>query len=414
MSTQQSRIAQLASVVASSTQRIDEYLAQNALPYPSFDSKGPTDLGLPPALDELRLAALEATQELNDLLQGPRNLIYNHRHNQLVHLSLIYRFGIAKLVPIDGELSFGDLASKIGVDEGAVIRILRMGIAHRVFQEQRPGYISHSAASRMLVDDTSMTDWIGYEVEEMWPAAEKMVDALIKWPLAEELNQTGYSLAQNTNDSLYAHMAKDAERSRRFASAMTSLTRGEGYSMRHIAEGYDWDAIKAETIVDMGGSDGNAGFAIARRHPNLKVIVQDLAVNIPRNEDGLNVTFMAHDFFDEQPVKDADVYLFRWVLHNWPDKYCIEILRKLAPALKDGARVLIMDFVMPTPLGIPNILDRELRWMDLIMMQFLNAKERELEEWKRLFAQADDRFQFQGVIKPQGSKLAILEIKWRT
>jgi hypothetical protein len=86
MSTSQSRIAQLASTVATCTQQIDDYLAQNSLPYPSFEADGPVDLGLPPHLEQLRGAVLEATQELNDLLLGPRDLIFNHhvRHSHLV------------------------------------------------------------------------------------------------------------------------------------------------------------------------------------------------------------------------------------------------------------------------------------------------------------------------------------------
>ena len=58
---------------------------------------------------------------------------------------------------------------------------------------------------------------------------------------------------------------------------------------------------------------------------------------------------MSHDFFTIQPVKDADVYLFRWIFHNWSDGYCIKILRNLVPALKNGAMIVINDNVLPEP-----------------------------------------------------------------
>lgn len=61
------------------------------------------------------------------------------------------------------------------------------------------------------------------------------------------------------------------------------------------------------------------------------------------------LTFMPHDFLTEQPVKNADVYLFRWIFHNWPDKYCVLILRNLIPALKKGAMVVINDNCLPEP-----------------------------------------------------------------
>lgn len=112
------------------------------------------------------------------------------QHNQLVYLKLISRFGIAKQVPVDGEITYGDLAANVGIDEAALCRILRLGIAHRVFREPRPGVISHSAASRQIADDPNMADWVSSSVNDMWPSAGKVVDALKKWPLAEEPNQT--------------------------------------------------------------------------------------------------------------------------------------------------------------------------------------------------------------------------------
>lgn len=89
-----------------------------------------------------------------------------------------------------GETAFKDLAIDIGIDEGAVARILRLAIARRIFCEPRPGFIVHSAASRQIAEDTRVADWVGANVDEMWPAAEKLVDALERWPQAAEPNQT--------------------------------------------------------------------------------------------------------------------------------------------------------------------------------------------------------------------------------
>lgn len=35
------------------------------------------------------------------------------------------------------------------------------------------------------------------------------------------------------------------------------------------------------------------------------------------------------------------------IFHNWPDKYCIKILRSLIPVLGPGAKIMINDSVMP-------------------------------------------------------------------
>jgi hypothetical protein len=173
----------------------------------------------------------------------------------------------------------------------------------------------------------------------------------------------GFSLANNPNLSFYDVLSNSPERARRFGQAMSFYTTGEGYALLHLTSGYPWADVSSGTVVDLGGSHGDAAFALARAHPHLKLVVQELpevvANSVPDEE--LNVSFMAHSIFEEQPVKGAEVYLYRWIMHNWPDKYCVKILKALVPALKKGARVLVMDMVMPPPGTLPNDLDRKLR-----------------------------------------------------
>lgn len=168
----------------------------------------------------------------------------------------------------------------------------------------------------------------------------------------------------------------------------------------------------------MGGSQGFASIKLAETFPTLEFIVQDLphalAVGHTNVPEGLThrIKFMPHDFFEEQPVKDADIYFFRWVFHNWSDKYCIRILRSHIPALKKGARIVINDYVLPEPGTLPNHWEEKMRAMDLTMMEMQNSKERELEDWENLFQEADARFEFKGGFQPSGSNLWILEVEW--
>ncbi|KAF2678003.1 putative O-methyltransferase [Lentithecium fluviatile CBS 122367] len=333
------RIAELAAEIEKQTQRIDNYLTSKSFPHPSFDVGGPVDLSLPPDLKYSRAAVLRTTQELNDLLQGPENLIFNHQHNRLVHLKLISHFDLANKIPIHGEISFKNLAATVGVDRAALIRILHLGIVCHMFKEPRLGMIAHSTASRQIAEDPLAASWVGANVDEMWPAPAKTVDALVKWPQAEEPNQAA--------------------------------------------------TIPSGTVIDLGGSHGDAAFALARKYPSLRLIVQELpeVVTNSQEEEDLDVKFMVHDFFEEQLVKATDVYLYRWNLHNWPDKYCIKTLRALIPVLK--------------------------RWqMDLTMLKIGNAKEQDLDELKLVFQDADPRFAFKGMMQSEGSKLAIIEFTW--
>lgn len=95
---------------------------------------------------------------------------------------------------------------------------------------------------------------------------------------------------------------------------------------------------------------------MAAKFPSLSFIVQDLEPVVRAAEKqpqavelADRVKFQTHDFLTEQPVHGADVYFFRWILHNWSDKYCVKILRNLIPALKPGAKIVLNDNVLPKP-----------------------------------------------------------------
>ena len=95
--------------------------------------------------------------------------------------------------------------------------------------------------------------------------------------------------------------------------------------------------------------------ALAKRLPNARLIVQDINVEGMKMgqeliaKDALlndRITFMKHSFFEPQRTS-ADIYFFKHVLHDWSDQDCIKIIRALVPALKDGARILVMEGVLP-------------------------------------------------------------------
>ncbi|OTA67154.1 putative O-methyltransferase [Hypoxylon sp. EC38] len=409
-----SRIMKLATTISSHTYIIDEYFTSMKL-HPSFEVDCPVDPHYPDYIEKSRLKIIEATQELNDLLQGPKELVLNHRHNQLLHLKFISHFGIAKRVPVDGEMTFEDLANRICVDASVVRRILKFSIACRIFQEPRPGVIAHSAASRQIAEDPDIADWVSVNVNELWPSALNTIEALSKWKRADEPNQTGFSLANETNDLFYVEISKDPERARRFRGALSAFTTDSGYDPVHMVEIFPWNSLGRGTVVHIGGSDGEVAFTMARVFPNLRLIVQDWpeAISKLREQPGLRVEFMAHNIFEEQPVKGADAYIFRQVLHDWPDKYCVKILKALVPALKRGARVFVFDVVLNIHGESTNTEERKIRAMDLTMLEMGNAKERTIDEWLSLFRQADSRFIFKSQVLPLHSRLlCLLKIGW--
>jgi hypothetical protein len=113
-------------------------------------------------------------------------------------------------------------------------------------------------------------------------------------------------------------------RAEAFEDVMSLFTKGSGsgYGPEALLDYIETNGLTDGTLVNVGGSHGSASIPIVQQHQNLRVIVQDQvavvevgAKNVP-GEVRDRVRFMAHDFFTEQPVKGAEVYLLRWILHD--------------------------------------------------------------------------------------------------
>jgi 16S rRNA G1207 methylase RsmC len=158
----------------------------------------------------------------------------------------------------------------------------------------------------------------------MWSSGVFLVPAMKKWPGAEESNQTAWNLAHNTEDSFFAHLGKHDVKAECFADAMSFFQASPDTRTSLIIDNYDWN--KHQTVIDLGGSHGVVELELVKQFPRLKVKVQDLSEVIATAPAAENrVEFQAYNFFTEQPVKRADVYLFRIIFHNWSDKYCVKI-----------------------------------------------------------------------------------------
>lgn len=244
---------------------------------------------------------------------------------------------------------------------------MRVAIGRHVFSEHQPEHIAHTAASLLLLDNPLLEAWILNIAEEFWPSLSRTVDATQKWPGSEEPNESGYSLSHNTSENPFDVIKKDEKRQEQFINAMSYSHLHQSYNMSHLLDNYDFGAIGGGTLVDVGGSHAQVSIAIAQRWPEIKCIVQDLPDTIQGLESRVpselrdRITGMEHDFLTDNPVKGAEIYLLRWILHDWSDKYAVKILQGLVPAMKKGAKVVVNDICIPPPGQLGVFADRNLR-----------------------------------------------------
>ncbi|CAN1844027.1 Probable O-methyltransferase 3, partial [Linum perenne] len=147
-----------------------------------------------------------------------------------------------------------------------------------------------------------------------------------------------------------------------------------------------------ETIVDVGGGNGIMAVAIAKAFPNIECTVLDLPHVVAAAEEGgsvNNLKYVGGNMFEKVPP--ADAVLLKSVLHNWNDEKCVELLKLCREAVgkkkKKGGKVIIVDMVVNQGEQRVDPSQALLRF-DVLMMSYCNGKERNENEWKKLFVMA--------------------------
>ncbi|PSN71469.1 putative O-methyltransferase [Corynespora cassiicola Philippines] len=411
------RLHELAEILHVNANEIESYLEEKNLPYPSFDI-GASE-SLPPELEDKQHELLEAADELVALVQGPKQHLstFAQEHNKTTSLHVIIRFKIASAVPLLSTTTFTELARSTGLMEHDLTQILRHAMTYRIFSEPSPGVVAHTAASRLLVTSPNLVNFIGIALDELLPSATRLVDAMQKWPNSQEPNEAGFNLAKGTSEPMFVVMNRDSDRATEFAGSMNIFLESPPFSPQHLIRGYEWSHVKK--VVDIGGSSGSIATALAMEFEDIQFVVQDhphaiQAAKVPHNVAN-RVKMMAHDMFCEQPILDADIYLLRFVLHDWSDAYAAKVLNRLVPALESnqngGKRILINDACLPD-WGTMSLYDqRFLRATSITMREIQNGRERDREDWNRVLQLADPRLVLKEVRTPEGSALSLLVVE---
>ena len=359
-------ITDLAGRIQANAKTVDTYLKSNSLPplslaedaLPFFPGTGPIGLDPSPKVPEDVATARNDLRALCELLlhlaATPSEVLCwsittAHLYSSAC-LQYAYHFGLADAVPINSQISFTDLASKTGVDENQCTRILRMLMTQHVFHEPAPGYVSHTAISKLLANG-GLSDTVGYLLEEGFIGASRISETAEKFRRSQERNHAPWNVGHGVDLPTFEFFETSPNRMARFFGNMNNFGGTDAYNIRHMVGGYDWNALGDGTVVDVGGNTGHVSLAISRMAPALHFIVQDLenVVNDmkerTKGQPGYEkVSYQAHDFFSQQSIQGAEIYLLRFILHDYSDNYAAKILQALVPALGPRSKILLFDY----------------------------------------------------------------------
>lgn len=233
-----------------------------------------------------------------------------------------------------------ELARELGLSEEVTLRVLGAAAASRLVRLDSQGRarLARLGAPLSREHPRSIASWVAYQAAPANAAAH----AELEHQLRSGAQPSGHRLAYG--NSIWEYFGEHPEEGARFGEAMRELT---AIDLGALARAYPWP--QEGTICDVAGGIGTLLAAILERRPRARGILLDAPEVLAEAEDFLNrsgvgerVERRAGDLFGELDAR-ADVYLLKWILHDWSDEACGDILRRLRATMPPGSRVVAID-----------------------------------------------------------------------
>ncbi|GAW17484.1 hypothetical protein ANO14919_069410 [Xylariales sp. No.14919] len=445
--------SQLRALAAEITKLADSFatsLEEKNLPEASFSVDSPmSHKGITAEMFMTRQTLSDKLQDMWYLVQGPSESVHNYVHNVVPDaacLNVLNHFNFWEAVPLEGSASYSEIAERVSLPLDAVTRLIQHGTTLRLFEEVSSSRVKHTSRSAALARQpglqalvSSVLDITGAPMMAMASALEKYSKG--KSELTQDLSETAFALFHGTGPlgkkytNSWEYLENDGEGDRRgwrqakfveFMRYIKEIFHLEGI----VLNAYDWQSAGKSTIVDVGGSAGHDAILLARKYPDLKLIVQDMPMVQPVFEADLpddvrdRVSFVAHDIYQPQPTQ-ADIYIVKMILHDYSESEAAKILKALTPGLRPGNRVIVIEYIGKVDEGEAEgeddkkkeALPLSIRQMgtatDLRMMAIFNAKERPAESYRGIFKAADERFDVVSLKADPLTFFAVIEAVWR-
>lgn len=267
----------------------------------------------------------------------------------------------------------------------------------------------------MMKDDGtfSLTD-LGATLRKDAPGSARSTVLTMAGPFSwGAFNEIEYSLATGKPSvekvlgmGLFDYLAQHPDEATMFSESMVGIHGGEPPA---VAAAYDFSSFG--TIVDVGGATGNMLAHILARHPqptgilfDRPHVVKDAPALLGARGVADRVTIAEGNFFEHVPP-GGDAYILSHIIHDWTETQCLTILANCRAAMRPGAKLLIVEFVLPEG-NTPHFG----KLADMIMLTIPGGEERTAAEYRTLLDAAG--FTMTRVV-PTASDVGIVEAEVR-
>jgi hypothetical protein len=312
--------------------------------------------------------------------------------SQMVHVA-------AKLRLADrlagGPMTADELAASTTTHPRSLYRLLRALASVGVFSEDADRRFSQTPLSENLRSDVSGSSWamavmMGEEHYRAWGE------------LLESVRTGETAFDRLYGKPIFEYLGEHPEQAEVFDAAMTSI---HGRETQAMLDAYDLSGIGV--LADVGGGNGSNLTGVLARYPEMKGVLFDLPHVVERATASLERGGLSNrcevvcgDFFGSIPVQ-ADAYFLRHIIHDWDDEKAGLILRNLRRSMPRGARLIVVEHVLP-PGDEPSFG----KLLDLNMLLLPGGVERTEAEFRRLYERSG--FRLTRIISTEGD-LSVIE-----
>ncbi len=274
-----------------------------------------------------------------------------------------------------------ELARELDLSEDVTLRVLGAAAASRLVRMDRNGRARLTRLGGPLRKDHpySLASWVAYQAAP----ANADAHAELEGQLRDGAEPSGHRRA--FGNSVWEYFGEHPQEGARFAASMRELT---AIDLAGLVRGYPWP--REGTVCDVAGGIGTLLAAILERRPNARGILLDAPEVLAEAEDFLRARGVAErvqrrpgDLF-RQIDAQADVYVLKWILHDWSDTACIEILARLRATMPTGSKVVTIDQHLESsrPSPVTSMVDL------LMLVECEGGRERSPEQVRRLMGEA--------------------------
>jgi len=281
----------------------------------------------------------------------------------------------------DRPTSLSMIARTTGTRPENLRRLMRALAAHGFFQDEGNETFCQTPLSETLRSDRpgSMRAFaeaeLGHDHYDSWRNAESC------------LREGGTAFERLYGMPIWRYYAEHPETNALFGEAMTNLT-----AIANAGVLNDYQFVPFRRAVDVGGGHGSFLCAILDHHPDASAVLFDLpsvladaakAGFVTRHQARLELA--GGNFFEAVPA-GGDLYLLKFVLHDWDDERSGEILNNIRRVIDPSGRLVVVEIVLP-PMNEPHIGPL----IDLNMMVMTGGVERTEVEYRDLLAKSGFR-----------------------